>query len=44
MRRRIKMIYEKLRKILNLIAKGMILEHERNSTGGGMYNYKTLTL
>jgi len=36
------MIKEKLIRIINLIAKGMIMENMRNSTGGDVYNYRIM--
>lgn len=36
------MIKEKLMKLITLIAKGMIMENMRNSTGGDVYNYRIM--
>jgi hypothetical protein len=38
------MIKEKLKRIISLIARGMILENMRYSSGGDAYNYNSIMI
>ena len=37
-------MYRKLKIFLNLLSQGVILEANRNSKGGGAYDYRTLSI